>query len=529
MGATPASHVSVRRYRRRVVGWGAAALAVVFATGAAVALGRVEDDLESRSAAAVEALGVDGVTVSFSGQDGALSCSSGLADPDVVVDEVGSLRGVREIVLDESCTQPVAPEPVEVADAIPPETTTTAPPVTTVATTTTEAPPPDDLLTTLESDPRFSVLTGAIRSEGLDDVVAGNEPVTVFAPTDDAFAALGPNLNAALIEAEVLGEVVLQHVVPGAFGSDELRDGPLDTLGGGSVDVDTSVGTRVTAGSESAFVVEADLESDDGGAIHVVDRVLVPDDLAVAPIADEFTLVARYDEDGILLAGAVATSASRDQLVEVARSRIAPANVDDRLEVDAEDGASEAEVDAAADLLAIVPTTLARGEVLVAIDGVFVSGVTVGADARGAVRAVAADVGAVAGVGDRNDATDETAAALEQRMNDVVAAEPITFQPGTADLADGAGETIDRLAALAKSLAGVRVTVIGHTDSAGDDDVNLALSEQRAAAVAFVLGARGVPPDDLAIVGRGSNDPVVVDGVEDAEASRRVEFTVVRR
>ena len=70
------------------------------------------------------------------------------------------------------------------------------------------------------------------------------------------------------------------------------------------------------------------------------------------------------------------------------------------------------------------------------------------------------------------------------------------------------------------------ITVAGHTDSDGDADENLVLSQLRAAAVRQALVDRGVEAEAVTAEGFGSTRPVLVDGVEDKAASRRVEFQV---
>ena len=75
--------------------------------------------------------------------------------------------------------------------------------------------PSANLLETLQSDGRFTTLLFALDATGLDDVVANEGPFTVFAPTDDAFAALPPELLKALVnDPEALTNVLLYHVLP---------------------------------------------------------------------------------------------------------------------------------------------------------------------------------------------------------------------------------------------------------------------------------------------------------------------------
>lgn len=71
------------------------------------------------------------------------------------------------------------------------------------------------------------------------------------------------------------------------------------------------------------------------------------------------------------------------------------------------------------------------------------------------------------------------------------------------------------------------IAIEGHTDSDGVPIENLALSQRRAFTVLDALVERGVDPATLTAEGFGSEQPVLIDGVEDKTASRRVEFRVV--
>jgi outer membrane protein OmpA-like peptidoglycan-associated protein len=71
------------------------------------------------------------------------------------------------------------------------------------------------------------------------------------------------------------------------------------------------------------------------------------------------------------------------------------------------------------------------------------------------------------------------------------------------------------------------VQVIGHTDAVGTDQVNDALSRQRAETVRVALIAHGIAPENIAVIGRGKRDPVIptADGVSEPR-NRRVEIVV---
>ena len=531
MGAARGDRLSTGRYRRRVLGWGAAALLVTLFVGSAVTLARVEDDLRLQVGSALDASGFGAVTVSFSGQDGTLVCDEPLDDPDAALDIGTAVNGVRTLELDASCVaapEEVAAEPDETA---PPPTATTSIPATTPDTTTpdttstTTPPDPATVLDILVDDPQFSALENALESVDLGELLGGPGPITMFAPTDEAFATLGPNFNATLASnPDALSMVLLHHITAMDLPSDQLADGPLMMVDGTEVEVDTSSGVRVNSGDVTATVIDPDLIAVNG-VVHVIDEVLLPEGLDGGVVAEVFTFVGRYEDGRVVLSGRVASDNQRFVLVTAARRSLASPNVVDQLVVDAETPISDAEVDALAEFVSAIPRDLVVGEVVVSQDGIFVSGVVVDVDARQEIELAAERLGASTGLTERPMATDIGIAALEERLNDEVAAEPVRFEQASADLV-AESAVLDRLAALAKSLDGLVITVEGHTDSDGADDVNLALSEARAAAVVAALAERGVPPADLVAVGLGSLEPVLVDDVEDKTASRRVEFSV---
>lgn len=115
---------------------------------------------------------------------------------------------------------------------------------------------------------------------------------------------------------------------------------------------------------------------------------------------------------------------------------------------------------------------------------------------------------------------------IEAALNAVVVETPIQFEPGSSVLTAGSETVIDDLAAELEGVVDVTVVVEGHTDSDGPTAVNDRLSQERAEAVVAALVEREVDADLLVAEGLGSAEPVLVEGVEDKEASRRVEFRV---
>jgi hypothetical protein len=110
---------------------------------------------------------------------------------------------------------------------------------------------------------------------GLVDALRGPGPFTVFAPTDDAFAALPQEtLDAVLADPEgLLTQILLYHVVAGKWMAADLVDGQeIVTLQGAPLTISLSdEGAMVN----DANIIATDIEASNG-VIHVIDAVLVP-------------------------------------------------------------------------------------------------------------------------------------------------------------------------------------------------------------------------------------------------------------
>jgi len=123
----------------------------------------------------------------------------------------------------------------------------------------------------------FTTLGAALGAAGLVDALRGNGPFTVFAPLNSAFAGLGSDVVAALLQAgnlDLLTDILTFHVVPGvaAYAAD-LSDGQtVTTLEGGQLTIGVGSGGVTVNGTS---VVLADVPAANG-VIHVVDAVLVP-------------------------------------------------------------------------------------------------------------------------------------------------------------------------------------------------------------------------------------------------------------
>jgi uncharacterized surface protein with fasciclin (FAS1) repeats len=142
------------------------------------------------------------------------------------------------------------------------------------ATTETMAQEPEmDIVETAVAAGQFTTLVELVQQAGLADELSGPGPLTVFAPTDEAFAAVPEETLAALADdPEQLKRVLLYHVVEGAVTSDQVADGAsAATLAGPEVGFTVDDEVQVN----DATVVSADVAASNG-VIHVVDAVLLP-------------------------------------------------------------------------------------------------------------------------------------------------------------------------------------------------------------------------------------------------------------
>lgn len=130
-------------------------------------------------------------------------------------------------------------------------------------------------------DAQFSTLVAALTKANLAGTLAGNGPFTVFAPTNDAFAALLSDLGVNSLDdltAEQLTPILLYHVVSGDVRSSSLMDGYVPTLSDGpngtkvSLLVDTNGGVSLNT---TTNVTTADVAASNG-VIHIIDKVLLP-------------------------------------------------------------------------------------------------------------------------------------------------------------------------------------------------------------------------------------------------------------
>ena len=131
-----------------------------------------------------------------------------------------------------------------------------------------------DIVDTAVSAGSFNTLVKAVKAADLVDTLKGKGPFTVFAPTDDAFAAVpADTLNGLLADKAALTKVLTYHVVPGRItAADAMKADWAKTVMGQSLRIESgSNGVMI----DGARVIKADIETSNG-IIHVIDTVVLP-------------------------------------------------------------------------------------------------------------------------------------------------------------------------------------------------------------------------------------------------------------
>lgn len=140
-----------------------------------------------------------------------------------------------------------------------------------------------NIVETAQGAGTFGTLIAAAQAAGLADALATTDNITVFAPTDEAFAALPAGTVESLLKPEnkdQLAAILTLHVLPRELASNQLpgRAIHVKTLNTSEMlAVTKNAGTHAVtvAASNTANVVSADIKADNG-IIHVIDAVLLP-------------------------------------------------------------------------------------------------------------------------------------------------------------------------------------------------------------------------------------------------------------
>lgn len=132
----------------------------------------------------------------------------------------------------------------------------------------------------------FTTLVAALTAADLVATLSGEGPFTVFAPTDDAFAALPAGVLEALLLPEnkaTLAKILTYHVVSGMVMAADVTDGDVATVEGQTIKLSTMGGGVMV---NNATVIAADVMASNG-VIHAIDAVILPPDVDVAALLNK--------------------------------------------------------------------------------------------------------------------------------------------------------------------------------------------------------------------------------------------------
>jgi transforming growth factor-beta-induced protein len=171
-----------------------------------------------------------------------------------------------------------APQAAPIADPTPAQMNTPAAPAATASPAEPEMPASEPNIVEIAlADGRFTTLAAALGAAGLVETLEGEGPFTVFAPTDEAFAALpAGTVEALLADIPALTDILLYHVVAGdvrAAQVVELDGQEVETVSGLPVQVSVVMGNVFL--NDNVQVIITDIEAANG-VIHVIDAVLLP-------------------------------------------------------------------------------------------------------------------------------------------------------------------------------------------------------------------------------------------------------------
>ncbi len=132
-----------------------------------------------------------------------------------------------------------------------------------------------DIVDTAAANKDFSTLVAAVKAAGLVDTLKGDGPFTVFAPTNEAFAALPEGTVEMLLKPEnkeKLVSILTYHVVAGKVMAADVKPMNAKTVQGSEAKVTVKDGTVMI---DDAKVIKTDIVASNG-VIHVIDKVIMP-------------------------------------------------------------------------------------------------------------------------------------------------------------------------------------------------------------------------------------------------------------
>jgi len=182
---------------------------------------------------------------------------------------------------------PTTTEPTPRATTLPPTQPT---PGVTTPPATSPAPAPDagaqadgnHVVDVVAANNSLSTLASLIDETDANAILETEGPYTVFAPSDQAFAALPAQTRQRLLQPEnreTLARILFYHVVPGELTADQLPSGTVKTVEGANVNIQADqTGNQVRV--NDATVVQPNIPASNG-VVHIVDRVILPPNFSI--------------------------------------------------------------------------------------------------------------------------------------------------------------------------------------------------------------------------------------------------------
>ena len=384
---------------------------------------------------------------------------------------------------------------------------------------------------------QLNTLVNLADEAGLTGTLVGDDQFTIFAPTDEAFAALPADVLGALADnPDVLEALLLAHISEGTVMSSDLLDASSVTMLSGDV-VEVGVDDEISIGG--SIVAEADLVADNG-VIHVVDAVIVPEGFEMPGQSAGADVIAAAESAGGFTTLLAALDAAGLTDVLEGEGPFTVFGPDDDAFAALPGGTVDALLERSDDLEAVLTYHVVEGEYLASdlspgTQLTTLEGETLIVGGSGSTLEVGRAEVVIRDVMTGNGVIHVTDAVLlprsvfpsgEPTINYVLALQPITFATASATITQEGQDVLDLAVAYLLENP-VPVEIQGHTDSDGDESANQTLSEARAQSVLDYLVSGGVDEDLLTAVGFGETQPVADNETDEGKAqNRRIDFRV---
>lgn len=249
-------------------------------------------------------------------------------------------------------------------------------------------------------------------------------------------------------------------------------------------------------------------------------------DLPVTPVAPAAGAgAAPADAGKVVASGTVPDEATKSAVVAKLRELYGTDRVVDRLEVDAVVAPPNWD-DYVLKMLGPNLRQVSGGELRISGNDVRISGEVANEAQR---QQVASDISTSLNSTYNVSNALRVGAGKQNVLDDALANRIIEFESGSAVLTDRGRGILGEMASAMRTLQGTRVEIIGHTDSMGLRQSNVALSYARADAVKSYLVANGIAPANLSVAGAGPDRPVADNATPEGRArNRRIEFRVLK-